>query len=208
MSSDAPAPGWYPDPAGNQGQRYWDGRAWTEHVSAGTWAGGISQPALPEGARVNTVFIWLYVLLPLVSLVVSLLQNPVGQAQEAMRRALEHPGVATPPVANPAALIAQLLGLVLFAAGVLLAYFDWAALKRIGVVRPFHWAFAFIPAPVYIIGRTVVLHRRVRRGYAPLWVYIALTVLGIVVGIVEVAQVFATLEPLLRQAGSTAGTGA
>ncbi|MDH2445479.1 DUF2510 domain-containing protein [Amnibacterium sp. CER49] len=208
MSSDAPAPGWYPDPAGNQGQRYWDGRAWTEHVSAGTWAAGISQPALPDGARVNTVFIWLYVLLPLVSLVASVLQDPAGRMQEAVRRGLEHPGVTTTPVASPGVLLAQLLGLVLYAAGVVLAYFDWSALKRIGIVRPFHWAFAFIPAPVYIIGRTVVLHRRVHKGYAPLWVYIALTVLGIVVGVVELVQVFAALEPVLREIRSTAGTNA
>jgi hypothetical protein len=32
-SSAAPA-GWYPDPAGGGGQRYWDGAAWTEHTAA------------------------------------------------------------------------------------------------------------------------------------------------------------------------------
>lgn len=26
--------GWFPDPAGGASQRYWDGRAWTEHVHA------------------------------------------------------------------------------------------------------------------------------------------------------------------------------
>ncbi len=26
--------GWYPDPSGAGGQRYWDGSAWTDHVSA------------------------------------------------------------------------------------------------------------------------------------------------------------------------------
>jgi len=31
-SGDA-APGWYPDPAGRHGARYWDGKAWTERVS-------------------------------------------------------------------------------------------------------------------------------------------------------------------------------
>lgn len=28
-----PAPGWYADPTMPQTQRYWDGRAWTEHVA-------------------------------------------------------------------------------------------------------------------------------------------------------------------------------
>jgi Protein of unknown function (DUF2510) len=31
--SAMPPAGWYPDPAGSHGQRYWDGRAWTEEVS-------------------------------------------------------------------------------------------------------------------------------------------------------------------------------
>lgn len=30
-----PAAGWYPDPAGGQGLRYWDGHAWTESVHDG-----------------------------------------------------------------------------------------------------------------------------------------------------------------------------
>lgn len=28
--------GWYPDPAGGQGTRWWDGRAWTDHVREAT----------------------------------------------------------------------------------------------------------------------------------------------------------------------------
>ncbi len=32
----APQPGWYPDPSGAPRQRYFDGRAWTEHYSAPT----------------------------------------------------------------------------------------------------------------------------------------------------------------------------
>ncbi|WP_369132611.1 phospholipid scramblase-related protein [Modestobacter sp. I12A-02662] len=32
MASPTPPPGWYPDPAGGPGTRWWDGRGWTEHV--------------------------------------------------------------------------------------------------------------------------------------------------------------------------------
>ncbi|MGY2002021.1 phospholipid scramblase-related protein [Blastococcus sp. SYSU DS1024] len=32
MSHPPPPPGWYPDPAGGQGSRWWDGQGWTEHV--------------------------------------------------------------------------------------------------------------------------------------------------------------------------------
>jgi len=31
MTAPLPQPGWYPDPSGEPGQRYFDGRDWTEH---------------------------------------------------------------------------------------------------------------------------------------------------------------------------------
>jgi uncharacterized protein YxjI len=41
MASPLPPPGWYPDPAGGPGTRWWDGTSWTEHVQ---------QPAPPAPA--------------------------------------------------------------------------------------------------------------------------------------------------------------
>jgi uncharacterized protein YxjI len=38
MAHPPPPPGWYPDPAGGSGIRWWDGWSWTEHVQ---------QPATP-----------------------------------------------------------------------------------------------------------------------------------------------------------------
>ncbi|MGY2085276.1 DUF2510 domain-containing protein [Blastococcus sp. SYSU DS0539] len=32
MSRPAPPSGWYPDPGGGPGTRWWDGQGWTEHV--------------------------------------------------------------------------------------------------------------------------------------------------------------------------------
>lgn len=38
-ASAAPPAGWYPDPAGSGGQRWWDGSKWTETVQPGPVAG-------------------------------------------------------------------------------------------------------------------------------------------------------------------------
>jgi hypothetical protein len=38
----SPPAGWYADPAGSEGQRYWDGASWTKHSRAG-------RPAPPSG---------------------------------------------------------------------------------------------------------------------------------------------------------------
>jgi len=65
------------------------------------------------------------------------------------------------------------------------------------VPNPFHWAwifFAVIGAPVYMIGRSVVVRRRVGSGLAPMIVNLALVVasfvLGIVAAVLAVGSVF------------------
>lgn len=37
-------PGWYPDPAGGGGRRWWSGQGWTEHHRPGEPAGGSPPP--------------------------------------------------------------------------------------------------------------------------------------------------------------------
>src|SRR5206468_9638315 len=58
---------------------------------------------------------------------------------------------------------------------VVLAFLDRRILLRRGIVRPFHWVWSVLPL-VYLIGRSVVLRRRVGRGSAPLWVSLLLSV--------------------------------
>ncbi|MCL3837271.1 DUF2510 domain-containing protein [Aeromicrobium duanguangcaii] len=49
MNQKAPA-GWYDDPAGSGGQRFWNGQAWTERVEGAKSASGrASSDRLPEG---------------------------------------------------------------------------------------------------------------------------------------------------------------
>jgi len=47
--SGAPPPGWYPDPGGSGGQRWWDGTRWSEHRAPATGWGGPSEAAVPGG---------------------------------------------------------------------------------------------------------------------------------------------------------------
>jgi hypothetical protein len=193
----APAPGWYPDPAGSSRRRWWDGRAWTDYFADAAWDGTIEQPPLAPDARVNTPFIWIIALLPLVSAVAFLAWDVEGY----FRRAIEDPqGAAGYQLTDPGYLLVSAVGFLIYPAIVVLAYFDWRALRRTGVVKPFHWAWSFLTI-VYIIGRAVVLRRRVHRGLAPLWTFLVVYLVVIVIISVKLATAFAAIAPTLAELG-------
>lgn len=50
MTQPPPPPGWYPDPAGTPGTRWWDGHAWTEHVQQAAPPPPPPPPARPAAA--------------------------------------------------------------------------------------------------------------------------------------------------------------
>jgi uncharacterized membrane protein YqaE (UPF0057 family) len=213
-NSTTPAAGWYPDPAGTPRTRWWDGTRWTENYSAPTaeaaatpWstpAGTAGQaptvvggapsaypgmqpygaaPALkaPEGTSPSTPFIWVLALLPLVTIIQSIVQ--LVTIDELVAAALADSGVSYTPLD----LVTTGVSLLLAAAVVVLAFFDARALAARGVPRPFHWAwsfFALVSAPVYMIGRSIVVRRRVGSGLAPMFVNLALILIGFVLGIV------------------------
>lgn len=210
-NSTTPAAGWYPDPAGTPRTRWWDGTRWTENYSAPTaqaaatpWStptgqasNGIdgapsaypamqpygSAPALKaaEGTSPSTPFIWLLAVLPIVTLALSVVQ--LATIDSLVESALADSGSSYTPldITNYG------VSLLIAAATVILAFFDARTLAARGVPRPFHWAwsfFALLGAPVYMIGRSVVVRRRVGSGLAPMFVNLSLILVGFIIGIV------------------------
>jgi hypothetical protein len=195
--------GWYPDPQHPGQGRYWDGSAWTEHLHQP----GQPAPKLraPEGTDPSTVWIWILVLAPLVSVIATAF-IPWGQYVRAM---------LGPDITNPSAMIdAELafltsplylgslaVSFVWYAATVVLAYLDYRTLTARLVPKPFPWALTFIPGYgflVYVIGRSIVVKGRTGRGLAPLWVTIAIFVLSMVVSFIVSFQIMGEMSDLLR----------
>lgn len=217
----APA-GWYADPAGSGRLRWWDGFAWTDQFSTpppqspygwpaaagpnagdGPYAAGgypagapgyapgaYQRPLLRRDAPVYYPLIWVITLLPLLSTILVLMWNPefrfivVGRQQ-----ALDPWSLFT-----PAYFLLLFSGFATYAVSVLLAYFDSQRLKNDGVVRPFHWAWSFLSSGVYIIGRSVIMAKVARgRGLAPVWVFIGVFILNIVVTNIKMSALMSTM---------------
>lgn len=197
-----PAAGWYPDPAGTPRTRWWDGTRWTENYSAPAapvattpWsapaAGApVAYPAMapygavpalkaPEGTSPSTSFIWLIAGLPVISLALSLAH--LFTIDATIAAALYRDTTAY----DTATLVDFGVSILLASATVLFAFFDARTLAARGVPRPFHWAWSFftiVGAPVYIIGRSVVVRRRTGAGLAPMFVNLSLLVVNFLIG--------------------------
>ena len=212
QQSTAPA-GWHPDPAGTPRLRWWDGVQWTEHFTdpqptppvagtsytpgtpfvtgaaytatpAATFSGAASTPyttaaqplVAPPGVPIYTGFVWaivaVQVLTPIISVAILLSAGP---------------DAASLMASASLTLVVNLLSFVAYGGSVWLAYYDHRALANAGVPNPFHWAFAFINTPVYLIGRGIVMRRRTGSGMATVWigaVPVALVVLAVIAAIV------------------------
>lgn len=174
-------PGWYPDPSGRPGTRWWDGGAWTEHV--GPVPPWVARPRLAPGTRTETWFLWAMVLLPLLAIPIGFAYSPTYRFEEIA------PGVRTidpSSIYSAGYFVTQGLGLLFYGVNVLLALFDRRHLADLGVVRPFHWAWSFFGSVVYLIGRFVVL-RKVAPGTRlwPLWLFLVLLAASIGIAIIR-----------------------
>lgn len=184
--------GWYPHPTIAGQQRWWDGNDWTEHVSAPAYEAYTAESApLVTDVSPSTWQIWanvgIYAALSIGGAIIifAVLSNPLNLLGSETDLLVGQLGLAA-------------VGLVAWLGSAWLAYSDVKELASRGVVRPFHWAYTFIPSygpTIYIIGRSVVARRRTGRGIAPMWWHIGTyaggTVLQIVAVIVALTPYFA-----------------
>ena len=158
--------------------------------------------------QTNTVWIWLVVLLPLVMLPTIFLIDWRGYLESSLdMSSLDSPNPVGPPVGMTlASLGLSALGYVVAGIGILFAWLDWRELKRRGIQKPFHWAWAFLALVVtngvYVIGRGVILRRQTGKGLVPVWAWIAVTLLSLIVGIVYASTIVGEMfELIMEQAG-------
>lgn len=154
----------------------------------------------PAGTKWSTPWIWLIVVLPfLASLTFFFIDfgkffNAAMWLSEASSQEINaNMDELIRSLFSPAML---LFGLAIWVAAVLnivFAYFDWRELKLRGVPQPFHWAWSFLQNFVYIIGRSVIVNRRIGKGLSPIWVTIILSVVSSIVFTVYVFTVGASM---------------
>ena len=159
---------------------------------------------MPSNVQVdtNTVWIWLAIVATVLPFATLFLIDWNGYL-DAMLRIESRGAVADMEQWQLRTLVVSLLSWAAMGAGIVFSWLDWRELRRRGVPAPFHWAWSFFSllgggAAVYMIGRAVVLRRRtVSGGWPPLWVWIAVTVVGYAVtiawSVALVGQVFSRL---------------
>ncbi|WP_172592235.1 DUF2510 domain-containing protein [Subtercola boreus] len=201
LPAGAAAPGWYPTAPGSPTFRWWDGVQWTEHLQNQPYVASAATSTVTASTPVYNVFIWLFTLLPVVSLLSLIPFNLSAVMEQSMRQALANPGsrsFGSSYMLTPGYLLIQLLSFLIWAGMVVCAYFDWRRLGRLGFARRFHWAWGFLTV-VYLIGRTVMVRKESGRGLAVIWAYIGLVVVTFIVVGVQVVSALSTMGQLIQQ---------
>ena len=169
--------GWYPNPDGSASQRWWDGAAWTQHVGAPAMpvpapSVATAPPRAPAGTSAATLWAWLLVATPLLDILLGVLDHLLTPPEVSMSTSTS----TLLDQVTPWTFISVLLAWAVSAVHIVFSWLDHRELVRRGVPRPFHWAWAFfilLSAPVYVIGRAVIVRRRTGHGLAPMWAYVA-----------------------------------
>lgn len=175
------------------------GTPWPGAAQPGQYAGPPPAAPRPEISRQTPVynpFIWLVTLLPVIPLIILLLWNPAFH--------LRYVGVRRVPTLDPSSMFSVpyflliATGWLVYGVSVLLSYLDWQKLQRDGVVRPFHWAWAFLSAGVYVVGRSVIVHKVApQRGLAPVWALIGVIALCFIVVGIKAGMIFSSIAGTL-----------
>ena len=203
--------GWYADATTPGLMRWWDGSAWTEHTAAATGpaasapAYGVApgRPLLPADRPIYSPFIWVITLLPLLTYGLFFTWQPdFAGLTRATSSGSYDPTAVYGTILTPGYLLIVASSWLVWALTVFLAFRDRVWLERQGVVRPFHWAWAFLGGYVYVIGRSVIVRRVARpRGLTPIWILIGVFVVGIVVSIAWTVSLTAQMVSQLPSLG-------
>lgn len=182
-STPTPVSGWYPDPADPRYLRWWDGVTWTAHLGPPASPLAAQRPLISEKTPVYNAYIWTITGLPLLMVVLFLSWNPE------IRFYTTSKGTTSP---DPSSLfnVGYFLlwgGLVVvYGASIALAALDYRRLVHVGVLAPFHWAWAFLGGVVYVIGRAAIVNKVAPgRGWWPVGVIFAAWLLYVVVGSIK-----------------------
>jgi len=202
MSTGTPStpPGWYPNPETPGTSRWWDGAQWTDHIHDPKTAEPAPYSLAPievdSSLKVSNVFVWVLSFIPLLSLFTILTFDYTGYMHDSMTQGT----TGRLAMFSPGYLILQASSFGLYLLSALVAFLDWRVLKRIGLQRPFHFAWVFLSAGVYVIGRAIIARRRSGKGFAPMWVWVAVEVVVAVLVFGRVfsamASAFSTIAPV------------
>jgi hypothetical protein len=190
QNSSTPA-GWYPDPAGTGGTRWWNGVTWTDDTHTAYVEAHVRQavPPASAGTPAYNVHIWTIIALLVVSTLSVFLVNVEAQ----LLAGVQEGATGVPAPIDAGTVINQILSFVIWGLSALFAFFDWREIKRSGVQQPFHWAWSFLSILVYLIGRGIIMQRRTGAGIATMWIAIAYFVFTFVYVIVIFVAAFSIL---------------
>lgn len=155
------------------------------------------------GIVTSNPWIWVVVLLPLLS-ALSIFLLPVSSIVDMSMASTYGPqssmGMSTAYLVGLGAV--QVVGFLIYAAIVVFAFLDFRQLKKAGLQRPFHWAWAFLAAPyVYVIGRSVVVKRVTGGGLLPLWIFIGVVVVSFLIVIGWTSALFSQMMQAFPTSG-------
>jgi hypothetical protein len=220
------APAFPGAPASSSAPSYPSAPAYTAGAAGAGYAAGPGYPSAPpvsydtaaprRDIKTNTVWVWLMVFLPVLSLLGVVIFDWSSYFRDAFYAGVYSydSGPASMAGTNAATalitVVTSVVSIVVSALTVLFAFLDWRQLRARGVDRPFHWAFSFFvlvigSGLVYIIGRGVILRRRTGSGLGPIWAAVAVN-LAVVIGfIVWIVVLIAQMSALINDFSTSFG---